>query len=93
MGNDLDSGMRVNQARRVMKRLEVRIDDGELREIQRIARERGMTTSEWVRASLHAALPARGEVSRQAKLEAVRKAMKYSFPVGDIDQILAEIEG
>jgi hypothetical protein len=85
--------MRVNQARRVTKRLEVRIDDCELREIQRVAGERGMSTSEWVRSSLYAALPARAELRMQAKLKAVENAMRYSFPAGDIDQMLAEIEG
>jgi hypothetical protein len=52
-----------------------------------------MTTSEWVRSSLHAALPVRAELTKEAKLRAVENAMRYSFPAGDIDQMLAEIEG
>ena len=36
------------------------------------------------------------EIQRQCeawkKLEAIRKAMEYSFPTGDIEDMLAEIE-
>jgi hypothetical protein len=74
------------------KRLQVRFDEAELLDIQRFAMDRGMTTAEWVRASLRAALPAEAGSTTRFKLEAVRTAMSYSYPVRDIDQQLDEIE-
>jgi hypothetical protein len=75
------------------KRLQVLLEDAELREIQRTARAKRMTTAEWVRQSLRAARESEPRSDASSKLEAVRKAMTYSFPTGDIDQLLAEIEG
>lgn len=74
------------------KRLQVIFDDKELAEIQREARRRRMTVAEWVRQSLRAArrTGATGDVQR--KLEALRTASKHSFPTGDIDEMLAQIE-
>jgi hypothetical protein len=74
------------------KRLQVLLDEDELREIQRIARTRRMTVAEWVRQALRQA--GESEPLREAdrKLEAIRAAARHSFPTGDIDQMLAEIE-
>lgn len=68
------------------------LDEDELREIQRIARTRRMTVAEWVRQALRSA--GQSEPLREAdkKLEAVRAAMRHSFPTGDIEQMLGEIE-
>jgi hypothetical protein len=52
-----------------------------------------MTTAEWVRQSLRAAREAGAGADPRSKLEAVRTAVTNSYPSGDIDQILAEIEG
>ena len=74
------------------KRLQVLLDEAELREIQRIARAQRMTVAEWVRQVLRAArqrVP-RGDFSK--KLDVVRAASRHSYPTGDIDQVLAEIE-
>ena len=74
------------------KRLQVILQDPEYREVQRAARARHMSIAEWVRQAL--ALARRreplGDVAK--KLEAVRAAAKYSFPTGDIRQMLSEIE-
>jgi hypothetical protein len=76
----------------MMKRLQVLFDDHELSEIQHLAKRRHMTTAEWVRASLRAAREAESGSDLSEKLAAVRRAVAHSFPVGDIDQVLEEIE-
>ena len=74
------------------KRLQVILEDGEMREIQRIARRSRMTVAEWVRQTLRAARrPEQGTDSRE-KLEILRTAAQNSFPTGDIQQTLAEIK-
>ncbi len=74
------------------KRLQVILQDSDYREIQRAARARRMSTAEWVRQSLAAARRQQPEGSLSKKLDALRIASQYQFPVGDIDQMLAEIE-
>lgn len=74
------------------KRLQVILDDGEMREIQRIARRYRMTVAEWVRQALRAARRQEPGTDARKKLEIVRAAAQHSFPTGDIQQILAEIE-
>jgi hypothetical protein len=72
------------------RRLHVLLDDSELREIQQIAQDRQMTTEQWVREVLSEARRREGRV--EDKLEAVRKAVRHSFPTADIEQMLSEIE-
>ncbi|MGH7484867.1 MAG: hypothetical protein ACREMY_04560, partial [bacterium] len=72
------------------RRLHVLLDDSELQEIQQIARDRQMTTEQWVREALSEARRREGRV--EDKLEAVRKAVRHNFPTADIEQMLSEIE-
>jgi hypothetical protein len=74
------------------KRLQVLLEEDELRQIQRIARAKRMTVAEWVRQALRSA--GETEPSRDAarKLDAVRSACRHSFPTGDIEEMLGEIE-
>ena len=72
------------------RKLQVLLDDSELQEIQQIARERRMTTDEWVRAALREARQRERRV--EDKLEVVRRAVRHSFPTADIEQMLSEIE-
>jgi hypothetical protein len=51
-----------------------------------------VTTAEWVRKSLRAARDADGGADASHKLAAVRTAAGHSFPAGDIETILDEIE-
>jgi hypothetical protein len=74
------------------KRLQVVLDDAELRDIQRIARRQRLTVSEWVRQTLRAARRRAPGGGAAKKLEAVRAAVRHSFPTAEIDQMLAEIE-
>ena len=74
------------------KRLQVLLDDAELRQIQRLAKDRRMTTAAWVRATLRAAVETETRADLPTKLAAIRRAATFEFPTGDIDQLLAEIE-
>jgi len=74
------------------KRLQVLFDEAEWREIQGVARRRKTTVAEWVRQALRAARRDEGTGDARHKLEAVRVAARHSFPAGDIDMMLAEIE-
>ena len=74
------------------KRLQVLLDDAEMREIQRFARRKRMTVAEWVRQTLRSARAREGSSDPTRKLEVVRIAMTHSYPTGDIDAMLAEIE-
>ncbi len=74
------------------KRLQVLLDDAELREVQRIARRHHLTTAEWVRQALRSAGRAQGASSVADKLAAVRRAAGHAYPTADIDTMLGEIE-
>lgn len=74
------------------KRLQVLLQDNELAEIRQSARRQQMTTAEWVRQALRAALRAEPRVATRKKLEVVRTATRHAFPAPDVDQMLHEIE-
>jgi hypothetical protein len=74
------------------KRLQVLLDDSELRDIQRLARAQRMSVAEWVRAALRAARRREPLGDTGKKLEVVRSAARCSFPTADIDAMLGEIE-
>jgi hypothetical protein len=74
------------------KRLQVVVDDAELRRYEESAEALGLSLSAWVRSALRAAEreAARGDVD--SRLAAIRAAFDKSFPAPDIDAMLAEIE-
>ena len=75
------------------KRLQVLLDDAELRTIQRLARRDKLTTAEWVRRRLReGAASSRGDTA--SKLGAIHAAYRFTpaEPEVDIDQMLDEIE-
>jgi hypothetical protein len=74
------------------KRLQVLLEDDELASVREAARQRQMTTAEWVRQSLRSTLEGERSPDVSDKLEALALASRYSFPTADIDQMLAEIE-
>lgn len=74
------------------KRLQVLLDEPELREVQRAARAERMTVAEWVRQALRAARRRAPRTDSGKKIEAIRAAARHSFPTADIDQMLAEVE-
>jgi len=74
------------------KRLQVLLEDREMLEIQRFAKRERLTVGEWVRRALREARSQRPASDAETKMQAVRRATEHSFPTGDIDQILKEIE-
>jgi hypothetical protein len=74
------------------KRLQVLLEEPELREIQRAARSQRMSVAEWVRQALRQARRRQPVVDSRRKMEAIRAAARHPFPVGEIGQMLAEIE-
>lgn len=74
------------------KRLQVLLPDQEMSDIQRLAKRDRLTVGEWVRSALREAREQRPVNEPEVKLKSVRRAVKFSFPSGDIDQMLREIE-
>lgn len=74
------------------KRLQVLLDESELREICKIAREEKMTVAEWVRQALRETRREKASGNPVRKLGAVRSAALLEFPSADIEIMLAEIE-
>ena len=73
-------------------RLQVVLDEDELRAIQAIAKQHRTTVAEWVRQALRAARRQEPRMDAERKLKAIRAAVRHQFPAGDIQQMLAEIE-
>ena len=74
------------------KRLQVLLEERELKEIQRIARGHKTTVAEWVRQALRNARQREPLGDAGRKLEAVRAGALHSFPTADIDQMLDKSE-
>ena len=74
------------------KRLQVLLEEPELREIQKAARLNRMTVAEWVRQALRAARKRQPTKDAARKLEVIRNAYQYRFPAPPIEQMLEEIE-
>lgn len=74
------------------KRLQVILKDPDYRDIQRKARSRNMSIAEWVRQALDVARRREPDGGVERKLAAVRAAVRHSYPSGDVDRMLQEIE-
>lgn len=74
------------------KRLQVLLEEDELREIQRAARRERLTVAEWVRQALREVRRQRPQSTLERKRAVIRKALEHAAPTADIDQMLAEIE-
>ncbi len=72
--------------------MQVLLDESELREIQRAARAQKMKVSVWVRQALRVARAQAPTGDASRKLDVVRAAVRHSYPTGDIEQMIAEIE-
>jgi len=73
------------------KRLQVILDDEELRDIKQMAQAKRLSVAEWVRQTLRTARrgEAKGDTAR--KLALIEAAARHSAPTGDIDKVLKEI--
>jgi hypothetical protein len=76
----------------VAKKLHVALGDHEYREIERLARERGISVGEWVQQGIDVARREESSGDLARKLAAVRAAAGHNSPTGDIENMLAEIE-
>lgn len=74
------------------KRLQVLFDDEELAEIQRLAKGQRKTTAAWVRDALRVARAGDAYPEPEPKLRAVRESMTYSYPTGEVAELLADIQ-
>ena len=75
-------------------RLQVLLDDDELKTIKRLARRDRLTTAEWVRRRLREGVAAGSRPDTASRLEAIHAAYRHgsTAPAPAIDQMLAEIE-
>lgn len=74
------------------KRLQVLLDEAELRDIRRLAQAQHMSVAEWVRGALRAARRREPMGDAGKKLAVVRSAARYAFPTADIEAMLGEVE-
>ena len=74
------------------KRLQVLLDEAELKKIQQLARRQRLTLAEWVRDALRAASRQEPGSDAKRKLDVVRAASALSFPSGSIEEMLSDIE-
>jgi predicted 2-oxoglutarate/Fe(II)-dependent dioxygenase YbiX len=74
------------------KRLQVILDDEEMKAIATLARKQKVTVSSWVRATLREARIRHPLISGDRKIQVVRAATRHAFPTSDLDRMLAEIE-
>jgi hypothetical protein len=82
----------MSEIAKMSKRLQVLLDESELKEIQRIARARPVTVAQWVRETLSAARRQAPRRDSGRKIEVVRAASRLSYPTGDIEELLSQIE-
>ena len=68
------------------------MDDDELRELKDVAKRNRTTVAEWVRQVLRAAFRQEPRIDAERKLKVIRMAITNSFPSGDVQQMLEEIE-
>ena len=74
------------------KRLQVILDDGDMRAIRAIAKRPRMSVAEWVRQVLRSARREEPTSDPRRKIDGLHSAVRHTFPSGDIQQMLAEIE-
>ena len=75
-------------------RLQVLLDDDELKTIKRLARRDRLTTAEWVRRRLREGVAAGSRPDTASRLEAIHAAYRHGSagPAPSIGQMLEEIE-
>jgi predicted ATP-dependent Lon-type protease len=76
----------------VSERLQVLIPDKEMSEVRRLAKREHLTVGEWLRRTLREARMNRPVIEAEAKLKSIRRAVNYSFPTADVEQMLRESE-
>jgi len=72
-------------------RLQVLLDEAELKAIRKVARENRMTVAEWVRQALRVARKNSPASDPGRKLDVIRAAARHAYPTADVETMLAEI--
>lgn len=72
-------------------RLQVILDDGEYKDLQRLARRHKVTVSEWVRRAIREVAGREPGAGPDRKLAMVRESARCGYPTADIDVMLEEI--
>jgi hypothetical protein len=73
------------------KRIQLDLDDDLYREIQGLAHSRRISLAKWIRQALDRAREQESVRDPTKKLEVIRVAAQYKYPVGDIRAMLAEV--
>lgn len=73
-------------------RLQVVVDERELKEFQSVARAHHLTLAEWVRQALRRARREQPATDAHRKIQCVREAVACEYPTGDIEPMLEDIE-
>lgn len=91
-GMTVDSSPGVDHTRRMSKRVQILVPEGDYQLARRVARQRGLTFAEWVRQAIRVAARAEPVGDPDKKIAAVRLAVLNDFPAPDIEVMLDEIE-
>jgi hypothetical protein len=73
-------------------RLQVVLNDSEMREIQSVAQAQHLTVAEWVRQALRSARRAQPATDAERKIQCVRESATYGYPTGEVDEVLQDVE-
>ena len=73
-------------------RLQVLLDDDELKEVKELAFQENLTVSAWVRRAIQHEKKERPGTAARKKLQTIQNFSKYDFPISDYKEIAAEIE-
>ena len=75
------------------KRLQVLLDERELRDIRHAATCAGQTVSEWARQAMRAHSRAGSSNADPArKLAVIQSAVTHTYPTAEVDEMLAQVE-
>lgn len=85
----------ADDARKLMlmsKRIQVLVEDADLKRMRQVARMNGLTLAAWARQVLLDACRRHSAADPETKRAALKRAMAHSFPTADIEQMNDEIE-
>ena len=74
------------------KRLQVILPDDEYRAVSEVAQRAGKPVAEVVRESLRRTVAEAQDMTPEERIAAVLKFARFAEPIGDIEQVLDEIE-
>ena len=73
-------------------RLQVLLDEDELKEVKKLAVQENLTVSAWVRRAIQHEKKERPGTAARKKLQVIQNFSKYDFPTGDYKDMAAEID-